>query len=83
VKLPPNVIHTDPGQSLQSMMASGEVRAGFAGPAGVGRSRPPISGWDQATQVAAVADTYPELIGDVESVEADCSAAPASTPFTG
>jgi 4,5-dihydroxyphthalate decarboxylase len=71
VKLPPNVIHTGPGESLQSMMGSGEIQAGFAGPAGVGRSGPPISGWDQATQVAAVAGTYPELIADVENVEAD------------
>jgi 4,5-dihydroxyphthalate decarboxylase len=71
LKLPPNVIHAGPGQSLQSMMASGEIEAGFAGPAGVGRAGPPISGWDQATQAAAAAGTYPELIADVEKVEAD------------
>lgn len=51
------------------MMASGEIEAGFAGPAGVGRAGPPISGWDQASQAAAA--TYPELIADVEQVEAD------------
>jgi 4,5-dihydroxyphthalate decarboxylase len=71
LKLPPNVIHAAPGQSLRSMMASGEVQAGFAGPAGVGRSGPPISGWDQTSQAAAAAGTYPELIADVEQVEAD------------
>ena len=71
LKLPPNVIHAGPGQSLQSMMASGEIQAGFAGPAGVGRSGPPISGWDQASQAAAAAGTYPELIADVEEVEAE------------
>jgi 4,5-dihydroxyphthalate decarboxylase len=71
LKLPPNVIHTEPGKSLQSMMASGEIQAGFSGPAGVGRSGPPISGWDQASQAAATADTYPELIADVEQVEVD------------
>jgi 4,5-dihydroxyphthalate decarboxylase len=53
------------------MMASGEIQAGFAGPAGVGRSGPPISGWDQASPVAAAAGTYPELIADVEQVEAE------------
>jgi 4,5-dihydroxyphthalate decarboxylase len=70
LKLPPNVTHAPPGKSLQSMMASGEIQAGFTGPAGVGRAGPPISGWDQATQAAAAADTYPELIADVEKVEA-------------
>jgi 4,5-dihydroxyphthalate decarboxylase len=70
LKLPPNVVHTEPGKSLQSMMASGEIQAGFSGPAGVGRAGPPISGWDQASQ-AAEANTYPELIADVEQVEAD------------
>jgi 4,5-dihydroxyphthalate decarboxylase len=71
LKLPPNVIHAPQGKSLQSMMASGEIQAGFTGPAGVGRAGPPISGWDQATQAAAVADIYPELIANVEQVEAD------------
>src|SRR5277367_1427491 len=69
--LPPNVTHAPAGKSLQSMMASGEIQAGFTGPAGVGRAGSPISGWDQATQAAAASDTYPELIADVEQVEAD------------
>ena len=47
LKLPPNVMHAPPGKSLQSMMASGEIQAGFTGPAGVGRAGPPISGWDR------------------------------------
>jgi 4,5-dihydroxyphthalate decarboxylase len=71
LKLPSNVVHAGPGKSLQGMMASGEIQAGFAGPAGVGRAGPPISGWDQATQAAAAAGTYPELIADVEQVEAE------------
>jgi 4,5-dihydroxyphthalate decarboxylase len=71
LKLPPNVVHADPLQSLQSMMASGEIQAGFAGPAGVGRAGPPIHGWDQTSPVTATAGTYPELIADVEQVEAD------------
>jgi 4,5-dihydroxyphthalate decarboxylase len=71
LKLPPNVVHAPEGKSLQSMMKSGEIQAGFTGPAGVGRAGPPISGWDKAAAAAAVADTYPELIADVEQVEAD------------
>jgi 4,5-dihydroxyphthalate decarboxylase len=69
LKLPPNVVHAPAGKSLQSMMKSGEIQAGFSGPAGVGRAGPPISGWDMAG--AAAADTYPDLIADVEKVEAD------------
>src|SRR4051812_49720459 len=42
LKLPPNVVHAPEGKSLQSMMASGEIQAGFTGPAGVGRAGPPI-----------------------------------------
>jgi 4,5-dihydroxyphthalate decarboxylase len=71
MKLPSNVVHSGPGQSLQSMMASGEIQAGFAGPAGVGRAGPPIAGWDQTTPFTATGGTYPELIADVEQVEAD------------
>jgi len=71
LKLPANVVHAPEGKSLQSMMKAGEIQAGFTGPAGVGRAGPPISGWDKAGAAAAVADTYPELIADVETVEAD------------
>ncbi|MGD0025447.1 MAG: PhnD/SsuA/transferrin family substrate-binding protein [Xanthobacteraceae bacterium] len=71
LKLPPNVMHAPQGKSLQSMMASGEIQAGFTGPAGVGRAGPPVSGWDQATQAAAAAGVYPELIANAEQVEAD------------
>src|SRR5271170_7926272 len=69
LKLPPNVVHAPEGKSLQSMKKAGEIQAGFTGPAGVGRAGPPIRGWDKAG--AAAADTYPELIADVEKVEAD------------
>jgi 4,5-dihydroxyphthalate decarboxylase len=70
LRLPPNVVHAPQGKSLQSMMKAGEIQAGFTGPAGVGRAGPPISGWDKAGEAAAAADTYPELIADVEGVEA-------------
>jgi len=69
LKLPPNVVHAPQGKSLQSMMKAGEIQAGFTGPAGVGRAGPPIGGWDKASEAAA--DTYPELIANVEQVEAD------------
>lgn len=71
LKLPPNVIHAPEGKSLQSMMASGEIQAGFTGPAGVGRSGPPIGNWDMNAPTGAAAGTYPELIADVGKVEAD------------
>jgi 4,5-dihydroxyphthalate decarboxylase len=70
LKIPPNVMHAPAGKSLQAMMKSGEIQAGFTGPAGVGRSGPPISGWEKAG-AAADADTYPELIANAEQVEAD------------
>ncbi|MFZ3310171.1 MAG: PhnD/SsuA/transferrin family substrate-binding protein [Xanthobacteraceae bacterium] len=71
LKLPPNVIHAASGHSLQSMMASGEIQAGFTGPAGVGRSGPPISNWDMNAPTGGETGTYPELIANVEQVEAD------------
>ncbi len=71
LKPPPNVIHAPAGKSLQSMMKSGEIQAGFTGAAGVGRAGPPIGGWDQAGAAAADAGIYPELIADAEQVEAD------------
>jgi len=69
--LPINVVHAPPGQSLQNMMASGEIQAGFTGPAGVGRSGPPIANWDMNTPTGGDAGVYPELIAEVEQVEAD------------
>ncbi len=69
LKLPSNVVHAPAGKTLQSMMKTGEIQAGFTGPAGVGRAGPPVSGWDKASE--APADTYPELIANVEQVEAD------------
>ena len=71
LKLPPNVIHAPEGKSLQSMMASGEIQAGFTGPAGVGRAGPPIGNWDMNAPTGAAAGTYPELLANVEQVEAD------------
>ena len=69
LELPPNVVHAEPGKSLASMMASGELQAGFTGPAGIGRAGPPTGNWEKGGQTAA--QVCPELIPDVANVEAD------------
>lgn len=69
LQLPGNVVHAAPGKSLAGMMADGELQAGFTGPAGIGRAGPPTGDWEKAGQTAA--QVYPELIPDVEKVEAD------------
>src|SRR5262249_17071349 len=69
--LPENVIHAPEGKSLQSMMSSGEIQAGFTGPAGIGRAGPPVVNWNMNAPTGKDAGTYPELIADVEEVEAD------------
>jgi 4,5-dihydroxyphthalate decarboxylase len=69
LKLPPNVIHAPDGKSLAGMMASGELQAGFTGPAGIGRAGPPTGAWEQGGQQPA--EVYPELIPDVAQTEAD------------
>jgi 4,5-dihydroxyphthalate decarboxylase len=69
LELPPNVVHAEPGKSLASMMASGELQAGFTGPAGIGRAGPPTGNWEKGGQTAS--QVYPELIPDVANVEAD------------
>jgi 4,5-dihydroxyphthalate decarboxylase len=68
LKLPPNVVHAPDGKSLASMMASGELQAGFSGPAGIGRAGPPTGAWEQRAQASTV--VYPELIANVTEVEA-------------
>ena len=69
LELPPNVVHAPEGQSLASMMASGELQAGFTGPAGIGRAGPPTGAWEQGGQKPA--EVYPELIPNVAQTEAD------------
>jgi 4,5-dihydroxyphthalate decarboxylase len=66
LKLPPNVVHAPDGKSLASMMATGELHAGFSGPAGIGRAGPPTGAWEQQASTVA----YPELIADAPEVEA-------------
>jgi len=66
--LPPNVVHAPPGKSLAAMMASGELQAGFTGPAGIGRAGPPVGNWEAGGQTAS--QKYPELIANAAEVEA-------------
>jgi 4,5-dihydroxyphthalate decarboxylase len=68
LQLPPNVVHAPDGKSLASMMASGELQAGFSGPAGIGRAGPPTGAWEQRAQAGNV--TYPELIANAPEAEA-------------
>jgi len=68
LKLPSNVVHAPDGKSLASMMASGELQAGFSGPAGIGRAGPPTGAWEQRAQTSSV--NYPELIANAPAVEA-------------
>jgi len=69
LELPSNVIHAPPGKSLATMMASGELQAGFTGPAGIGRAGPPTGNWEQGAH--AHTQVYTELIADAAKVEAD------------
>lgn len=69
LKLPENVIHAPTGKSLASMMASGELQAGFTGPAGIGRAGAPTANWEQGGQTPA--QNYPELIENAAEVESD------------
>lgn len=66
LSLPPNVVHAPSGRSLFAMMEAGQIAAGFAGNAGIGRSGAPDGGW-------RTEDTshYPDLFADAAVLEAD------------
>ncbi len=57
--LPSNVVHVAEGKSLASMMAAGEIQAGFTANAGIGREGPPQPGWEATERPATAA--YEEL----------------------
>jgi 4,5-dihydroxyphthalate decarboxylase len=63
--LPPNVVRTPEGKSLNGMMADGELAAGLAGLAGIGRIGSPTSGWKP------VETDYPDLFANPAELEAD------------
>jgi len=63
LKLPSNVIHAAAGTSLNQMMAKGELAAGFAAAAGIGRTGAPTGGWQEL-------DTdYPDLLPNATELE--------------
>ena len=67
LQLPPNVAHAPEGKSLVSMMAAGEIQAGFTANAGIGREGPPKEGW--ATGAQAAPQVYRDLIPNVGPLE--------------
>jgi 4,5-dihydroxyphthalate decarboxylase len=70
LRLPSNVVHAPPGRSLASMMASGEIQAGFTARAGIGREGPPQAGWEEGGKTPA-ADAYRDLLEDTPRLEAE------------
>jgi 4,5-dihydroxyphthalate decarboxylase len=69
LKLPLNVVHAPEGRSLAKMMRDGELQAGFAANAGIGREGAPTAGWDKGT--AATAPDYPNLFSNAAELEAE------------
>jgi 4,5-dihydroxyphthalate decarboxylase len=77
LKLPPNVVHAPKGSSLADMMASGELSAGFAAAAGIGRTGDPTSGWKE------VEADYPDLFPNAAALEAEYYARTGIYPMHG
>lgn len=70
LKLPSNVVHVKPGESLMDMMESGELQAGFGARAGIGRKGAPKEGWE-ANAAPAAAVEYNKLIPNSDPIEAE------------
>jgi len=77
LKLPANVIHAPAGTSLAQMMAKGELAAGFAAAAGIGRTGAPTGGWKE------VEADYPDLFPDAAELEARSYARTGVYPMHG
>ena len=69
LKLPPNVIHVEKGDSLADMMAEGRIQAGFLANAGIGRKGAPKEGW--AANTVPSTDTYRELFPNADELGAE------------
>lgn len=67
MKLPANVVHAPADSSLVEMMSKGDIQAGFAGNAGLGRSGAPTSGWD-ANKITP-SENYPDLFPNARELE--------------
>jgi 4,5-dihydroxyphthalate decarboxylase len=77
LKLPSNVIHAPAGSSLADMMAKGELAAGFAAAAGIGRTGAPTGGWKE------VEADYPDLLPNAAELEAEYYARTGVYPMHG
>jgi 4,5-dihydroxyphthalate decarboxylase len=69
LKLPPNVEHVPEGKSLASMMAAGEIQAGFVANAGIGREGPPKAGWKAKEREETA--SYRELFANADELGAE------------
>jgi 4,5-dihydroxyphthalate decarboxylase len=81
LKLPDFVKHVPGGKSLVSMMASGELQAGFTGNAGLGRTGAPKEGW--AGGAAPAEANYVEFFKDSRKLEAEWYRRTGIYPFHG
>ncbi len=75
--LPANVVHAPAGTSLAEMMDRGELAAGFAANAGIGRTGAPTGGW------ATVEADYPDLFPNAKVLEAEWFTRTAIYPMHG
>lgn len=82
LKLPPFVKHVPAGKSLVSMMAAGELQAGFTGNAGLGRTGAPKEGW-AAGAAEPARDNYVEFFKDSKKIEAEWYKRTGIYPFHG
>lgn len=57
-KLPGNVEHTAPGESISQLFREGNLQAALQGAAGIGRSGPPVAGWE-AKEPEPEIEAYP------------------------
>jgi 4,5-dihydroxyphthalate decarboxylase len=69
LKLPPDVEHVPEGKSLASMMAAGEIQAGFVANAGIGREGPPKAGWKAKEREET--SSYRELFANADELGAE------------
>ena len=77
LKLPDIVIHSPMGRSLADMMADGELVAGFAAAAGIGRSGSPTGGWK------TLENDYPDLFPNAAELESEWYARTGIYPMHG
>ncbi len=82
LKLPSFVKHVPAGKSLVSMMAAGELQAGFTGNAGLGRTGAPKEGW-AAGAVKPAETNYTEFFKDSRKIEAEWFKRTGIYPFHG